>query len=60
MNNDLMKATVTSVNNNQCNSSFRNSRRVPKGLSNGQMCASDETSDTCYVSFNIPIFDTKP
>lgn len=49
----LMKATVSSVNIPQCDTFYQTlRRRIPQGLNNQQLCAVNETADTCQVSSN--------
>lgn len=49
--NRLLKASVKSVDLQTCNETYTTPklRRLPDGLTAGQMCAVDDKSDTCQV-----------
>nr|XP_032517336.1 serine protease persephone-like isoform X3 [Danaus plexippus plexippus] len=51
----LMKADVTVVSRSECNKSFINWPKLPRGIIDGQICAGDTRSDTCYGDSGGPM-----
>ncbi|CAG9562012.1 unnamed protein product [Danaus chrysippus] len=51
----LMKAGVTVVSRSECNQSFINWPKLPRGIIDGQICAGDLRSDTCYGDSGGPM-----